>query len=81
MRMHLRDYTRAIDVPHYTCAISPGKHCPLFGVGIVFQGLAGVTLIYIGPQDCVYYAQTDIGFICPFIEKLCLSHIAAKNGL
>ncbi len=59
MRMHLRDYTRAIDVPHYTCAISPGKHCPLFGVGIVFQGMAGVTLIYVGPQDCVYYAQTD----------------------
>ena len=57
--MHLREYTRAIDVPHYTCAISPGKHCPLFGVGIVFQGMAGVTLIYIGPQDCVYYAQTD----------------------
>ena len=57
--MRLHEYTKATDVPHYSCAISPGKHCPLFGVGVVFQGMAGVTLIYIGPQDCVYYAQTD----------------------
>lgn len=55
--MRLREYTAARAVPRYSCAISPGKHCPLFGAGAVLQGIGGITLLYLGTQDCVYYAQ------------------------
>ena len=57
--MRLRDYTVPNAVPHYSCAISPGRHCPLFGAASVLRGISGATLIYIGTQDCVYYAQKD----------------------
>lgn len=57
--MRLRDYTVPNAVPHYSCAVSPGRHCPLFGAAAVLRGVAGATLIYIGTQDCVYYAQKD----------------------
>ena len=57
--MRLRDYTVPSAVPHYSCAITPGRHCPLFGAAAVLRGIAGATLIYIGTQDCVYYAQKD----------------------
>ena len=55
--MRLREYTTPRQVPRYRCAIAPGKHCPLFGVGSVLRGIRGLTLIYVGPRDCVYYAQ------------------------
>ena len=55
--MRLREYTAARAVPRYSCAISPGKHCPLFGAGAVLRGIGGITLLYLGTQDCVYYAQ------------------------
>ena len=57
--MRLRDYTVPNAVPHYSCAITPGRHCPLFGAAAVLRGVAGATLMYIGTQDCVYYAQKD----------------------
>lgn len=57
--MRLRDYTIPNEVPHYSCAITPGRHCPLFGAAAVLRGVAGATLMYIGTQDCVYYAQKD----------------------
>jgi len=57
--MRLRDYTAPSAVPHYSCAITPGRHCPLFGAAAVLRGIADATLIYIGTQDCVYYAQKD----------------------
>ena len=57
--MRLHEYTTPNAVPHYSCAISPGKHCPLFGVAAVLRHVAGAALLYIGTQDCVYYAQKD----------------------
>lgn len=58
--MRLDEFTTANAVPQYSCAITPGKHCPLFGVTAALRGVAGITLIYIGTQDCVYYAQKDV---------------------
>lgn len=55
--MRLHEFTTPRAVPRYTCAISPGKHCPLFGAGGVLRGVDGITLLYLGTQDCVYYAQ------------------------
>lgn len=57
--MRLRDYTHPNAVPHYSCAITPGRHCPLFGAASALRGIEGATLIYVGTQDCVYYAQKD----------------------
>lgn len=57
--MRLKEFTTANTVPQYSCAITPGRHCPLFGVSAAMRGVAGITLIYIGTQDCVYYAQKD----------------------
>lgn len=57
--MRLREFTTPAEVPHYSCAITPGRHCPLFGAASVLRSVAGVTLIYVGTQDCVYYAQKD----------------------
>lgn len=55
--MRLSQFKHPVDVPRYTCAVSPGKHCPLFGISSLFRGIEGVTLMYLGPQDCVYYAR------------------------
>lgn len=57
--MKVRDYTNPRQVPRYCRAIAPGKHCPLFGVGAVLRGIRGLTLIYVGTRDCVYYAQRE----------------------
>ena len=57
--MKLREYTTPRQVPRYCRAIAPGKHCPLFGVGAVLRGIRGLTLIYVGTRDCVYYAQKE----------------------
>lgn len=57
--MRLHEFTNTNSVPQYSCAITPGRHCPLFGVSAALRGVAGITLIYIGTQDCVYYAQKD----------------------
>ena len=57
--MYLREFVTPRQVPQYSKTISPGKHCPLFGVGAVFSGIQNVTLIYIGTQDCVYYAKLE----------------------
>lgn len=57
--MRLQDFQNAAGVPQFRCAITPGKHCPLFGVAAALRCVAGITLIYIGTQDCVYYAQKD----------------------
>ena len=58
--MRLHEYTTPDAVPRYSCAITPGRHCPLFGVAAVLRHVAGTTLLYIGTQDCVYYAQKDV---------------------
>lgn len=55
--MRLHEFTTPRAVPRHSCAISPGKHCPLFGAGGVLRGVSGITLLYLGTQDCVYYAQ------------------------
>lgn len=55
--MRLSEYKHPVDIPRYTCAVSPGNHCPLFGISSLFRGIEGVTLIYVGPQDCVYYSR------------------------
>lgn len=68
--MRLRDYTVPNAVPHYSCAVSPGRHCPLFGAAAVLRGISGTTLMYIGTQDCVYYAQKDA-----------LTRQASRNGI
>ena len=57
--MRLHEYTAPNAEPHYSCAISPGTHCPLFGVAAVLRHVGGASLLYIGTQDCVYYAQKD----------------------
>lgn len=57
--MRLHEFTTHDEVPHYSCAVTPGRHCPLFGAAAVLRNIAGVTLLYIGTQDCVYYAQKD----------------------
>lgn len=57
--MRLHEYTTPEAVPRYGCAITPGKHCPLFGVSAVLRHVAGAALLYIGTQDCVYFAQKD----------------------
>lgn len=57
--MYLSEYTTPRAVPQYSRAISPGKHCPLFGVGAVLRGIQNITLIYVGTQDCVYYARKE----------------------
>lgn len=57
--MRLQEFTSANAVPQFSCAVTPGKHCPLFGVAAALRGVSGITLIYIGTQDCVYYAQKD----------------------
>lgn len=57
--MRLHEYTAPEAVPRYGCAITPGKHCPLFGVSAVLRHVAGAALLYIGTQDCVYFAQKD----------------------
>lgn len=57
--MRLQDYTTANAVPKFSCAITPGRHCPLFGVAAALRNVSGITLIYVGTQDCVYYAQKD----------------------
>lgn len=57
--MYLHEFTVPTAVSQYSCAINPGKHCPLFGVSAALRMVSGITLIYIGTQDCVYYAQKD----------------------
>lgn len=58
--MYLNEFTSARAVPQYGKAISPGKHCPLFGIGAVLRGIGHITLIYLGTQDCVYYAKKEM---------------------
>lgn len=55
--MHLREYSLGMEVPKYGNAISPGLHCPLFGVCAVMRSIAGITVIYLGTNDCVYFAK------------------------
>ncbi len=58
--MYLNEFVSPREVPQYGKAISPGKHCPLFGVGAVLRGIKNITLIYVGTQDCVYYAKKEM---------------------
>ena len=58
--MRLREYKNPNEIPQYSCAITPGRHCPLFGVSAALRSVEGITLIYIGTQDCVYYAQKEV---------------------
>ncbi|NLM06495.1 MAG: hypothetical protein GX219_06210 [Tissierellia bacterium] len=55
--MRLDEYTGFNNIPNYNAAISPGRHCPLFGVASILRHIEGSTIIYLGTQDCVYYAQ------------------------
>lgn len=58
--MYLNEFTTPRAVPQYGKAIAPGKHCPLFGIGAVLRGIDHITLIYLGTQDCVYYAKKEM---------------------
>ena len=55
--MELRDYVLGEELPQYSSAITPGKHCPLFGVSSVIKYVDHVTAIYLGTRDCVYFAM------------------------
>ena len=55
--MNLQEYHLGSDIPQLCGAISPGKHCPLFGVCSVLRYVDHVSVIYLGTNDCVYFAQ------------------------
>ncbi len=55
--MNLQEYNLGDEIPQYCAAISPGKHCPLFGVCSVLRYVDNISVIYLGTNDCVYFAQ------------------------
>ena len=44
------------DICELQSCIYPGGHCPLFGVHLTLQHIAGVTMLVIGTADCGFYA-------------------------
>ncbi len=56
--LRLSEVNNMEDVNKLSCAISPGGHCPLFGVSLALKSISGISIIFVGTKECTYYAKT-----------------------
>ena len=52
----LSEISDGTDIFELQSCIYPGGHCPLFGVHLTLQHMAGVAMLVVGTADCGFYA-------------------------